>query len=276
MFFAGISMMTITLGCKGRQAKTDYMELARKAASCNQFQLAKAYIDSVRVQEPDNYSLIRESRVLLHDIEFAEQQRTRDYCDSLLKVRQAEFPLRQKDFIFQQNKDYGNIGYYVNIRQQTTKNANRTYLQARVEEDGKLLVTSYYCGGASLSHTRLRIYSKDGSFVETLDVPKDGFANYAFSDEDANYEMVRFNEKRLNGLLDFIKIHADEALKVELEGTRNKTYTLENQDKQAILGAAELSVVLSDINRLLNEIRLAQAKMNYLASKKAEKESDTQ
>ena len=263
---AALALTVIAGGCEGKGGKTDYLKKAREAAAAQQFQLAKSYLDSIKVQDPKNFDGIREGRKLLREVEFAEQKRTRDWCDSVLKIRQAEFPNLQKDFTFQQNKEYESTGWYVHIRQLQSRNHNRCYLQARVDEKGKFLLTSYYCGG-KIGHTRVRLYAPDGSFAETLDVPADGALNYSFSDGELRYETVRFDEQHLNGLLEFLRLHPDDKIKVELLGPKRKYgYALDPTDRIAITGAEALGVLLSDITRLLDEIRLAQAKMNYLVS----------
>lgn len=243
------------------------MEKARSAMNEYQFQKAKQYIDSVRIVFPKEYEKIKESLHLLHEIEFAEQKRTREYCDSLLTIRQKQFPEKQKNFTFQQNKAYESVGYYVHISQRHIDNYNRTYLQAKVDAKGQLILTSYYCGTQKIEHDKVRIYAPDGVFTETLSVPCDGALNYTFRDGELHYEIVRFNEKKINGLIDFILMHENDELQVELIGKKKHHYSMRNNDKKALIGACDLSLVLSDMTRLLNEIRLAQAKMEYILEK---------
>ncbi|MDD3431333.1 MAG: hypothetical protein PHF38_04820 [Bacteroidales bacterium] len=251
-----------------------YIQKARTAIERRQYQTAKNYIDSIRIVFPKDYDKIREGLQVMREIEFAEQKRTREYCDSLLNVRQSQFPDKQKNFSFQRNKAYESIGYYVNNHQLHKNNYNRTFLQTKVDEKGRLIVTSYYSGSQKINHTRLRLYSSDGLFVETQDVPRDGALNYAFRDGGIHYEIVRFNEKKLNGLINFILLNNGGNLKVELIGDINKTYTMRSEDKNALKAACELATVLSDITRLLEEIRLAQAKMDYIRSKQLNNAED--
>jgi hypothetical protein len=49
---------------------------------------------------------------------------------------------------------------------------------------------------------------------------------------------------------------------------------MRKEDKDALKAACELAAVLSDITRLLEEIRLAQAKMDYIRSKQLSRAED--
>ena len=273
--FVGFCLIIMHSCVSNRKDLPDtYIQKARAAIELRQYQTAKNYIDSIRIVFPKDYDKIREGLQVMREIEFAEQKRTREYCDSLLNVRQSQFPEKQKNFSFQRNKAYESVGYYVNNHQLHKNNYNRTFLQTKVDEKGRLIVTSYYSGPRKINHTRLRIYSSDGLFVETQDVPRDGALNYAFKDGDINYEIVRFNEKKLNGLINFILLNNGGTLKVELIGDVNRTYNMRKEDKDALKAACELAAVLSDITRLLEEIRLAQAKMDYIRSKQLSRAED--
>lgn len=270
VFYAAIGICLIVIySCtsKNKDVPDIFIQKARTAMELRQYQTAKNYIDSIRIIFPKDYHKIREGLQVMREIEFAEQKRTREYCDSLLTIRQSQFPEKQKNFSFQRNKAYESIGYYVNNHQLHKNNYNRTYLQTKVDEKGRLIVTSYYSGQHKINHTRLRIYTSEGLFVETQEVPRDGALNYAFRDGNIYYEIVRFNEKKLNGLIDFILLNNGGNLRVELIGDVNHRYSLHPRDKEALKAACELSAVLSDITRLLEEIRLAQAKMDYVRRK---------
>ncbi len=252
-----------------RQDRTDeLLDKARQSMGLCQFQQAKLYVDSIRILYPDDYVKIKKGVPLMCRIEYMEQERTRAYCDSLLKVRQGEFPEKQKSFVFRQNTPIESLGYYVNVSQLHEQNINRTYLQTKVDEKGRLILTSYYCGNVAVKHTRVRVTAPDGSFCETQEIKADGALNYRFSDGNVHYEIVRFNEQKAGGLLDFVLLHRDEPLQVSLLGEdRTHTYRLQDRDRSAMTGSCELAAVLSDITRLLDEIRLSQAKMSRLAEK---------
>ncbi|MDD2612760.1 MAG: hypothetical protein PHR38_08230, partial [Bacteroidales bacterium] len=143
----------------------------------------------------------------------------------------------------------------------------KTFLQTKVDEKGNLILTSYYSGSRALNHTSLRVKSNDDAYAESLAVPRDGALNYSFKDSGTNYEIVRFNKKAENGIVNFILLHEDKPVTLTLIGGRPKSYNVSANDKRAMKAASELSVILTDINRLLNEIRLSQAKLDYIYQK---------
>jgi hypothetical protein len=251
----------------------DYLNKARELIQSQQYQLAKEYVDSVKIRFPKEFSKIKEGISVMRDINFAEQKRTLAFCDSMLKVRQTQLPGAQKAFTFEKNEEYESIGHYVYKTQEQDDNLGRTFLQTKVDEKGRLVLTSYYSGNHTLRHTGLRISASDGSYVESLMVPQDGALNYSFNDEGIRYEIVRFNEKAENGIINFVLQHENETINVSLTGGSPKAYHLSANDKKAMQAASNLSVILSDITRLLDEIRLAQAKMEYIYRKQSHSET---
>lgn len=232
-----------------------------------QFQMAKHCVDSVRIKFPKEFTKIREGISVMREINFAEQKRTLAFCDSMLEVRQNALPEAQKNFVFEKDAEYESIGNYVYKTQVQEYNYGRTFLQTKVDERGNLVLTSYYCGTRALNHSSVRVSVKGGLYAESLKVPKDGALNYTFNDGGVHYEIVRFTKKTENGLIDFILMHKNEPVFIELSGDRKQIHKLTTEEKTAMKSASELSVILGDITRLLHEIRLAQAKMEYIFKK---------
>lgn len=253
----------------------DYLMRAKELIQKQQFQLAKLYVDSVRIRFPKEYAKIREGLSVMREINYAEQNRTLAFCDSMLKVRQNELPAAKSSFSFEKNMEYETMGHYVFKSQLQDKNLGRTFLQTKVDEKGNLVLTSYYCGTRALNHNRVHVAASDGTYAETNAVPKDGALNYSFTDGGTRYEFVRFNRKAENGVINFILLQNQQPVRVTLLGGSPKAYVLSKSDKQAMQAASSLSVILSDITRLLDEMRLAQAKLDYIY-RKQNKISDSQ
>jgi hypothetical protein len=245
----------------------DYISKARELIQSQQYQLAKIYVDSVKIKFPKEYAKIREGLNVMREINFAEQKRTLAFCDSMLKVRQNQLPEAQKAFVFEKDEEYESLGHYVYKSQTQDNNLGRTFLQTKVDEKGNLVLTSYYSGTRALNHTAIRASASDGSFAESLVVPRDGALNYSFNDSGTRYEIVRFNRKAENGIVNFVLLHENQPITISLTGGNSKSYHLSENDKKAMKAASELSVILSDITRLLNEIRLSQAKLEYIYEK---------
>jgi hypothetical protein len=262
-----LSLTSLILSCaaKNNAQPDDYLNKARELIQVQQFQAAKLYVDSVRIKFPTDFAKIREGLGVIREINFAEQKRTLAFCDSMLKVRQDELPAAQKSFVFEKNAEYESIGHYVYKSQ--TQTIGRTFLQTKVDEKGHLILTSYYAGGAALNHTSIRATANDGSYAESLVVPKDGALNYSFRDGGTRYEIVRFNQKAENGVVNFVLSNENKPITLTLMGGKTKAYRISTNDRQAMKAAADLSVILTDINRLLSEMRLSQAKMDYIFKK---------
>lgn len=264
----GFSGILISCATMKDPSADDYLDEARSLIQSEQYQLAKLYIDSVKILFPQDYSKIMEGISVMRQVSLAEQKRTLAYCDSMLKVRQNELPAVSKNFIFVKDAEYESIGHYVYKTQLQEKNYGRTYLQTKVDEKGRLVLTSYYSGNRVLNHTRIKVSGVDNLFAETFNVPNDGALNYSYEDGNLKYEIVRFSNKTENGVINFVLTNIDKPIYVMLLGNKSTSYNLNILDKQALVAATNLSVILSDINRLLSEIHLAQAKLEYLILKK--------
>jgi hypothetical protein len=245
----------------------DYLMRAKELIQKQQYQLAKIYVDSVRIRFPKEFAKIREGLSVMREINFAEQNRTLAFCDSMLEIRQNELPEAKSGFTFEKNMEYETIGHYVYKSQVQDNNLGRTFLQTKVDEKGNLVLTSYYCGSRALNHNRVHVSAPDGTYAETVVVPKDGALNYTFNDGSTRYEIVRFNRKAENGVINFVLLHQKQSVTVTLYGGSPKSYSLSNGDKQAMQAASNLSAILSDITKLLDEMRLAQAKLDYIYRK---------
>lgn len=265
--YFSISGLLFSCASKNDVQPDEYLNRARELIQTQQFQAAKIFVDSIRIKFPKNFEKIREGLSVMREINFAEQKRTLAFCDSMLKVRQNELPAAQKSFVFEKDAEYESIGHYVYKTQIQDKSLGRTFLQTKVDENGNLVLTSYYCGNRALNHTSLRVTSNDGLYAESLVVPRDGALNYDFNDNGTHYEIVRFNRKAENGIVNFVLSSENKPITILLLGGRQKTYRITADEKTAMKQASELSVILTDITRLLNEIRLSQAKMDYIYKK---------
>lgn len=245
----------------------DYLNHARELIQKQQFQLAKLYVDSVRICFPKEFNKIREGIRVMREIHFAEQSKTLAFCDSMLRVRQTQLPDIQKNFKFEKNEDYETIGHYVHRSQLSTNLINSTYLQSKVDERGNLFVTSYYCGSKPIKHQAVSVSAKDGTYAASKPVPADGALNYTFTNDGLYHEIVRFDRNAENGIVGFILHHKENNMQVKLSGQKMHVYKINVRDIKAMQDAYDLSAVLSDITRLLDEIRMAQAKLEYIRQK---------
>ena len=172
-------MLAIGMSACKKQDKSELLiNQAKEAAAKQEFQKAKLLIDSIRILYPDDYHKIQKGRHALYEVELGEQKRNRYYCDSVLKIRQADFPQKQKNFTYQQNTAIESVGYYVhNEHVFHGNNTQRCYLQFKTDNEGRYFLTSYYCNTYPIEHSKIRLVAPDGSYCESLEVPNDGALN---------------------------------------------------------------------------------------------------
>ncbi|MBQ9201970.1 MAG: hypothetical protein IJ154_06350 [Bacteroidales bacterium] len=262
-----VILLTGLVSCRPDRSH-ELMNRAREAMAQNRFQLAKSYLDTLQDLYPSDLVKLQAVRGLFFQVEYAEQEHSLRGIDSLLALRQAESLAPLKDFSLEKDSETDAHGHYVHIRQRYAQRSGQNWLQSTVALNGRLIITSYYCGTRSLGHSRLRVYAPDNSYAETAEVQPDGALNYSFSDNGQYYETVLFNAKAVGDLPDFVRLHSAESLRVTLLGDgRPLEYALRAEDRDILLKAAELSVIMTDINRLEDEKRLALAKMEFLAGK---------
>lgn len=265
--FAGIITALALFGCnrETKQAQAQLNE-ARILMERLEFATAKARIDSLRANYPKEYGVLREGLTLMRLIEQKEAERNIAFIDSLLPIRQKEAEAAAKDFTFEKDSLYEDVGNYIWKQQTVERNLERCYIRSGVNEKGEPYLASVYYGASPLNHTGIRLTQGD-SFVETPSIPYDGGVNYRFANLGFTTEVVTY--KGDNGI-DAIKfIHANKDKRVRADYTGGKPYTayIADGDKKAIAATYEFAAILSDINRMATEKEKAYKKLDYLKGK---------
>lgn len=260
-----ISIFSIFLSCSDNKKDPDYyLNEAKTLMNSHKYQLAKKSIDSIQILFPEKYSKIREGIRVMHEINYQEQKRTYLFCDSLLRIKQTEFKDLSKNFAYEKNAKYESMGHYIYKTQLLKNNYHRSFLQTKVNENGRLILTSYYCGRKKINHNYIKVMNKHALFAETKRIDSKNSSSYSFFDGEYHFEMVQFRRRSENGIINFILSNINGILMVMPNGNRKYMYYLTKGDKTAIKETKELSTVLSDINKLNDEIKLAKAKIKYL------------
>jgi hypothetical protein len=177
------------------------------------------------------------------------------YCDSILPSKELLLDSIQKNFIFEKNDAYQDVGNFVHKNQRTETNALRSYLKFYVDENSILYLTSNYTG-AKIQHNKIRVTSGD-MFVETDTV---GYF-YAYNDGESNFENLTFNNKTISNIAVFVTDNATKNIKVTLTGDKPITYTLSEADKKAISDTYKFWLVKSETEKLTKENRQAKMKI---------------
>ena len=203
--FAVVGVTGVLTACSAMKdvGPDDYLDKAKELVKAEQYQSAKLYIDSVKILFPKEYDKIKEGISIMREVNVEEQKRTLAFCDSMLKVRQNELPAATKNFSFQKDAQYESVGHYVPKSQLSEANFGRTYLQSKVDEKGRLVITSYYRLLKALNHT-IKISAGNGLFAESMTVTRLNYVQGWWQ----QYEILLTN-KTENGLVDFVLLHKD-------------------------------------------------------------------
>jgi len=233
-----------------------------------EYATAKLYLDSLKVTFPKEAVIQKEALQLARKLDLEEQKRNLNYCDSMLIVCQSKADSLKKNFIFEKDANYDEVGKYISKKQKIENKVQKSYIRCNVNERGEMYLASVYYGANPINHSQLKVSAPDGRYTETQNIPRDGGFNYSFKDLGATTEIVTYIKGKDGGVIQFIDNHHNDNLKAEYLGG-NKTYTfrIAADDKNAVVEINELATVLSDIDRLKKEIQKAQGRIEYLKSK---------
>ena len=242
------------------EAKTRY--------ESKEYATSKLYLDSLKATYPKEVKVLREALQLMRKVDLEEQTRNFNDCDSMLMVYQSKADFLTKNFIFEKDANYDEIGKYISKQQKIENNVQKSYIRCSVNERGEMYLASVYYGANPINHSQLKISTPDGIYTETENIPRDGGLNYSFKDLGATTEIVTYMKGKDGDVIQFICNHYNEKLKAEYLGG-NKTYSFQiaPNDKNAVVEINELATILSDIYRLKKEIQKAQGRIEYLKPK---------
>jgi len=234
----------------------------------NSYNSAKLEIDSIHSLFPMLVAKRRIAAALADTISRRESSRSLEFCDSILPAKIHQMDSIQKNFRFEKNTKYQEIGNFVYKTQQTESNATRTYLKTYVDENADVYLISKYCG-QKIEHGSIEV-SANELFAHT-DTIKSTDPNYhAFVDAGSHFEEVTFKNQAEKGVLEFIALSDAKLLKITLHGKKNYIYYLSEGDRKAIIQTYHLWKVKKDVIQLQKEIKKATfkiGKINYYKNK---------
>ncbi len=232
----------------------------------NSLNVAKSEIDSIHLLFPRLVNKRRVAAALEDTILRRESSRTLAYCDSILPSKERETDSIQKNFRFEKDKVYQEIGNFVYKTQKTENNAGRNFLKAYVDENADIYLISNYSGG-KLEHTWVEVSLKElSAHTDTIDTSNPSY--HSFTDGAQRFEVVTFKNKEDNGVVAFIAQNTAMPLKVTLHGKKNYEYFLDIADKKAITETYHLWIVKKDVVKLRKEIKKATALIDRIEREK--------
>jgi hypothetical protein len=268
--FFFILIFTFLTSCNSRQKQEKEADIRLKhieqLIDKDLLNAAKIEIDSIHSLYPRLVNKRRIAAALSDTIVRRESSRSLAYCDSILPQKQHEFDSIQKNFRFEKDKIYQEVGNYIYKTQQTESNSSRIYLKAYVDETANLFVISNYCGG-KLDHISVEVAAGDlFAHTDTIDTSDPNY--HSFTDGGQRWEVVTFKNDAGKDVASFVAQYLSKQIKVILHGKKNYSYYLADSDKKAIAETYHLWVVKKDVVKLQLEIKKATAKIERIKLEK--------
>jgi len=264
--FVIIIVLTLFISCNSRQKEEkkadERLKHIEQLINENSLNAAKIEIDSIHLLFPRLVNKRRVAQALEDTIVRRESSRTLAYCDSILPVKQHEADSIQRNFRFEKNSKYQEVGNYVYKTQITESNTNRTYLKSFVDGNANFYLISNYSGG-KLEHCSVGVSVND-FFANTDTIDTSNAFNHSFTDGGTRWEAVTFKNEADKGVAAFIAQYASQRIKVTLHGKKSYVYYLADNDKKAITETYHLWVVKKDVAKLQEEIKKATIKIGRI------------
>ena len=245
---------------------------ARAAFEVGNYNEAKMQIDSIKILYPKAFDIRRQGIYLMQEVELKEQQKTLEYLDSMLAVKQQEFEAVKGKFVLEKDMAYQRIGHYLVPAQVIERNLHRSFLRFQTDETGLVSLTSIYCGSYNIHHTAVKVIATDGNFAETS-VSRD---SYETTDLGEHIEKADYKLGEDGGVIAFVAANKDKNLRVDYTGERSYTTHMLPADRQAASDIYELGKTLSSITEIKKNIEEANQKIQFIQKKMTEQKTKTE
>ena len=264
-----ISLILLFLSACNNNTKhaQEILNQAKNYYEIYEYASAKLMLDSLKKTYPQEAAIQKERLQLMRQVELKEQERNLDYCTGMLVVCEAKADSLKKNFLFEKDTIYDEIGKYFVKQQKIESNLQKSYIRCNINEQGEMFLESVYYGNKPINHTGIKVSTPTGEYTETQNIPRDGGLNYSFTDLGATTEIVTYKKDQAGGVVQFICDNHNEKLKVEYSGGKAYMIRIASADKNAVVETQELAVVLSDIDRLKKETQKAGERITYLKNK---------
>lgn len=265
-----ILIISLFFSCNSRKEQEESADKRLKhiqelIENCS-FNAAKTEIDSIHTLFPMLVEKRRIAAALSDTIMRRESSRSLVYCDSILPGKIHEMDSIIKNFRFEKDKKYQDIGNYVYKTEQTESNASRTYLKTYVDENADFYLVSNYCGGKNEQQS-VEV-SANELFAHTDTISLSDPNNHRFDDGGSHFESIIFKNESGKSVVEFITQSASKALKITLHGKKSFSYYLAEADRKAIIETYHLWKVKKDVVNLQKEIKKANLRISRINNSK--------
>ena len=247
-----------------------HLDNAKQAFSVGNYNVAKQEIDSIKILYPKAFEARKQGIKLMQQVEEAEQMRAIEYEDSMITVAQAAFDQIKAGYAFQKDEQYQDLGLYTIKSQDPTRNTDRTYIRAQVDELGRMTLISSYRGSSYIHHDWLKLSVGD-LYVDT----PESNDRHEFKDLDVCYEWLSFINGNDGGAAAFISANKDANITYTLyrktgpDSSRPvyRNLKMTKDDRYAIAKLYELSLVLSTLDEHKKAREEADRHLKFIRSR---------
>ncbi|MEI8271396.1 MAG: hypothetical protein WCG08_02105 [Paludibacter sp.] len=262
--------MCIFFSCDSRKSQEENADKRLKhiqeLIDQNSFNAAKNEIDSIHALFPMFVDKRRIAAALSDTVLRRESTRSLSYCDSILPGKIHAMDSIQKNFRFEKDKKYQEIGNFVYKTEQTENNANRTYLKTYVDENADFYLVSNYCG-VKIEQQSVEV-SVNELFAHSDTISLSDANNHRYDDGGSHFESIIFKNESGKSVVEFIMQTSSKVLKITLHGKKTYSYYLADADKKAIIETYRLWKVKKDVVQLQKEIKKATLRISRINNSK--------
>lgn len=263
-FLLVLALLFTACGESVEEKAQRYINRAEQAFQTENYSEAKQLIDSVRVLFPKAFDARRQGIRLMLLVEEAEQLRTIEYENSMIAACNERIEPMKKNFLFEKDEKYQDIGLYVVASQLPEKNVGVNYLRGQVDELGRLVLVSTYSASSYMHHRSVRVVCGD---VYAESPVSDDY--YEFKDLGVCYEKCNLKSGEDGGVAAFIAMNRDKSIQVVLNGTdgRTRTYSMRPADRKAIASLYDLSALITELEEHKKIKEEAERRLQFTRSR---------
>lgn len=272
--FVSLVSILLLISCNGlsdAEKAAALVDSARSLVIAGQLNEAKIRLDSVHYSYPKCVAQRRLAKDLQDSVVFIEAQRTLTYSDSLLSTLQQQADPLLKKFAYEKQEQYEDHGRYVHRLLRTDNNLDRCYLQVYITDDYQAMVKSYYAGSSELLQSFIEMQAADDNQQFSGNEH-----HFTLPTSPAYRSILSLPNDRSLELLNFVSSHMEDRIRINLLGTRgsrstNYVYYLSDNEKTAIQDTYRLGILIMDIHKLEEAIRIANLQINKYQKNHCEK-----
>ncbi|MDR1737559.1 MAG: hypothetical protein LBR66_01890 [Candidatus Symbiothrix sp.] len=250
--------------CQSEEKQAEkHLRQAQSFYETEQYGSAKQVLQELKTLFPKQVQVQRAALHLKQAIDLKEQERNLSFCDSMLNVLQQEITAQEKHFIVE-TTEYGKR-YTPAVWNPDIASGDKL-LKISLNDAGASTLTAVYVSATGVKFNQIKVALSSGEYLSTQVVPYDGGKNYRYRDAFGNhYEIVAFDDKSENGVLDFIAQYAEKKILLSyLGGAVSPVRELSDKEKQAIRQSRSFAVLRQDFARFQQEKTKAEKRKQWL------------